>query len=59
MGQETKKVLRLDPWLQFCIARTLSRYLVRANLYVIEQIVGSHEYRDKRCEVCLNVQATS
>ena len=49
--------LHLDLWLRS--ARKLSSYLVRAKLYLIERIVGSHKCKDKRCEVCLNIQETS
>ena len=43
----------------FRSARKLSSYLIRAKLYPIERIVGSHKCKGKRCEVCLNVQETS
>ena len=43
----------------FRSAHKFSGYLVRAKLYPIERIVGSHECKDKRCKVCLNVQETS
>ena len=42
----------------FHSARKRSDYLVRAKLYPTEQIVGLHKRKDKRCEVCLNVQET-
>ena len=47
------------PMATFCSARKLSSFLVRANLYPIERIVGSHKDKGKRCEVCLNVQEAS
>ena len=59
MDQETKNVFTPGPMATFHSARKLSSYLVRAKLYPIERIVGSHKGKCKRCEVCLNVQQTS
>ena len=52
MDQEAKIVFAPGPMATFCSAHKLSSYLVRAKFYPIEQIVGSHECKDKRCEVC-------
>ena len=54
--QETKNVFTPGLMATFCSAGKLSSYLVRAKLYPIERIVGSHKCRSKRCEACLNVQ---
>ena len=59
MDQETKNVFTPGPIATFCSERKLSSYLVRAKLYPIERIVGLHECKGKRCEVCLIVQGTS
>ena len=59
MDQETKNVFTPGPMAKFRSTCKLSSYLVRAKLYPIERIVGSHEYKCKQCEVCLNVQETS
>ena len=59
MDQETKNVLTPGPMATFCSAHKVSSYLVRAKLYPIERIVGSHKWKSKRCEVCLNIQETS
>ena len=52
MDKEAKIVFTPGPMATFCSAHKLSSYLVRAKLYPIEQIVGSHECKDKCCEVC-------
>ena len=59
MDQETKSIFTPWPMATFHSARKLSSYLVRAKLYPIERIVGSHKCKGKRWEVCLNVQETS
>ena len=59
MDQKTENVFTPGPMTTFRRARKLSSYLVRAKLYPIERIVGSHKCKGKRCEVCLNVQGTS
>ena len=59
INQETQNVFTPGPMATFRSAGKLSSYLVRAKLYPIEQIVGSHKCRSKRCEVYLNVQETS
>ena len=55
MDQETKNVFTPGPMATFSSTRKLSSYLVRAKLYSIERIVGTHKYKRKQCEVCLNV----
>ena len=57
--QETKNVFTPRAMARFRSAWKLSNYLIRAKLYPIERIVGSHKCEGKRCEVCLNVQETS
>ena len=59
MVQENKNVFTPGPIATFRSARKLSSCLVRAKLYLIERIVGSHKYKGKHCEVCLNIQETS
>ena len=54
-----KNVFTPGPMATFRSAPKLSSYLLRAKLYPIERIVGSHKCKNKRCEVCLNVQETS
>ena len=43
----------------FCSACKLSKYLVKAKLYPIEKIFGSHKCKGKYCEICLSVQERS
>ena len=50
MDQETKNVFSPGPMTTFRSARKLSSYLVRAKLYPIERIVGSHKRKGKRCD---------
>ena len=59
MDQETGNVFTPEPMATFRSARKLSSYLVRAKLYLIEQIVGPYKCKGKRCAVCLNVQEIS
>ena len=59
MDLETKNVFTPGPMAAFRSAYKLSSNLVRAKLYPIVRIVGSHKCKGKRCEVCLIVQETS
>ena len=59
MDLETKNVFTPGPMAAFRSACKLSSNLVRAKLYPIVRIVGSHKCKGKRCEVCLIVQETS
>ena len=59
IDQETKNVFTPRPMATFRSGRKLSSYLIRAKLYHIERIVGSHKCEGKLCEACLNVQETS
>ena len=47
------------PMISFRSARKLSSYLVRSKLYPTEKTVGSFQWGEKRCEVCINVNETS
>ena len=59
MDQETKNVFIPEPMVTFCFRRKFNNCKIRAKLYPIERIVGSHECKNKRWEVYLNVQETS
>lgn len=57
--QETKNVSAPGAMATLCSAHKLSNYMARAKLNPIQRFAFSHEYIDKRYEVCLNFQETS
>ena len=59
MNKENKKVFSPRPMLSFRSPRKISSYLVRANLYPLDIVVGSTKYVKKRCDVRVNVSETN
>ena len=59
MGDKVKRVFTHKHMISFRKARKLSKYLVRAKLYLTERIVGSCKCGRKRFEVFINVNETS
>ena len=53
MDNEFKRVFTPKPMISFRNVRSLSSYLVGAKLYPTERTV--EYYREKRCEVCVDV----
>ena len=58
-GDKVKRVFTHKPMISFRRARKVSKYLVRAKLYLTERIVGSCKCGRKRFEVFINVNETS
>ena len=50
MNEEVKSIFAPAPMIPFCCERKLSSYLVRANIYPLERIVGSVEFKGKWCQ---------
>ena len=59
MNEETKKIVLPRPMVSFTSSCKINCYLVRANLYPFERVVGSTKYGKKKCEVCVNVTETN
>ena len=59
VDQEVMKVFKPKPMVSFRSDRKTSSYLVRAKLYPLEKKVGSFNCKCKRCQTCLNVNATN
>ena len=59
MNQETLKVFSPPPVVSYRSPRKISSYLVRANLYPLDRVVGSTKCGKKRCEVCMNASETN
>ena len=59
IGDKVKKVFTHKPMISFRRTRKVSKYLVRAKLYLTERIVGSCKCGRKRFEVFINVNETS
>ena len=59
MNEEAKKVFSPRPMVSFRRPRKISSYLVKANLYPLDRVVGSTKCGKKRCEVCINVSETN
>ena len=59
MNEEIKKVVLPRPIVSFTSSRKISCYLMRANLYLFERVVGSTKYGKKKCKVCVNVSETN
>ena len=59
VDKEVKKVFTPKPTVSFSLARKISNYLMRANMYPIERTVVSKNCGSKRCEVCININETS
>ena len=59
MNKENKKLFSPRPMLSFRSPRKISSYLVRANLYPLDIVVGSTKYVKKRCDVRVNVSETN
>ena len=59
MNEDVKSVFTPAPMISFeKIARNLSIYLVRANLYLLGRTVGSVQRKGKRCQTRHNVKET-
>ena len=58
MNEETKKVFSPRPMVSFSSPRKINSYLVRAESYPLDKVVGSTKCGKKRCEVCVNVSET-
>ena len=58
INQEVKNVFTPGPIMSYRIARKISSYLVRAELYPLERKVGSEKCGKSRCEICLYIQET-
>ena len=58
MNAEVKQTFTPVPMVSYRSSRKLSSHLVRAELYLIDRIVGSKGCGKKPCEVCVNVCET-
>ena len=59
MDQESLKVFKSRPMINFRGARKLSSYLVRAKLHPFKLTLGPCKHNGKRCEFCENFTETS
>ena len=56
--EEVKQVFNPAPFVSFCSFRTLRSHLVIANVYPVEERLGSRKCNKNRCQVCKNVIET-
>ena len=58
MSPEAEAAFSPGPMVSFRSARKLSRYSVRAKLYLLERLVGLRQCKKRTCEVCTNLTET-